>query len=29
VELDADIKGLIVGGDIEMIGEVLKDIYEL
>ena len=27
VDLDADIKLLIVGGDLEMIGEVLKDVY--
>jgi hypothetical protein len=29
VELDSDIKSLIVGGDLEMIGEVLKDIFEI
>lgn len=29
IELDADIKALIVGGDLEMIAEVLKDIYDL
>ena len=27
VDLDADIKLLIVGGDLEMIGEVLKEVY--
>jgi hypothetical protein len=29
VELDSDIKSLVVGGDLEMISEVLKDIYDL
>lgn len=29
VELDSDIKGLIVGGDLEMVSEVVKDIYDL
>jgi hypothetical protein len=29
VELDSDIKQLIVGGDLEMVAEVLRDIYQL
>jgi hypothetical protein len=29
IELDADIKSLIVGGDLEMVSEVLKDVYDL
>ena len=28
IDLDSDIKSLIVGGDLEMISEIVKDIFE-